>query len=102
VFIEDDKFKYLASEKLGKLGRAGVADLSKSELEEAIRSKLRSNYLYNLDWRDVPAAEESAGYQGATFFNILLEFPREGGHPERMTVALEFIPAEVMRVTTIT
>ncbi len=102
VLIEDDKFKYLTSEKMGKLGRAGIADLTKSELEVTIRSKLRSNYLYNLDWRDVPATEESAGYQGS-FFNILLEFPREGGHPERTTVALEFIPAEkVMRLITIT
>lgn len=102
VFIEDDKFKYLTREKLGKLGWARVADLTKSELEEAIRSKLRSNYLYNLDWRDVPATEESAGYQGS-FFNILLEFPREGGHPERVTVALEFMPADkVLRVLTIT
>jgi len=32
VLIEDDKFKYLTSEKLGKLGRAGVAGLTKSEL----------------------------------------------------------------------
>lgn len=102
VFIEERKFHYLTSQKLGKLGLAGVADITKSELEEAIRSKLRSNYLYNLDWRDVPSTAISAGYKGS-FFNILLEFPREGGHPERVTVALEFTAAEkVLRVITIT
>src|SRR5882724_10045895 len=81
VLIEDDKFaKYLKTEKkLGKLKNAGLAELSKAELEEAIRSKVHSNYLYNLDWRD------EADYQGS-FFNIMLVFAREDGSPERMTV----------------
>jgi hypothetical protein len=102
VIIEDDKFGYLTSKKLGKLRSAGVAHLTKPELEEAIRLKLRSNYLYNLDWRDVPEKGASAGYQ-ASLFNILLEFPREGGDPERTTVALEYRAAEkIARVVTIT
>lgn len=86
---------YLQTAKLGKLQRAGLADLSKVELEAAIRSKLRMNYLYNLEWVETPTYQLSK-------FNILLEFSRAGGYPERVTVALEYRPAErVLRLITI-
>jgi len=102
VFIEDKKFEYLISEKDGKLALAGLSHLTKAELEEAIQAKMRSSYLYSLDWRDVPADSSSAGYKGS-FFNIMLEFPREAGDPERMTVALEYQPtSKVIRVVTMT
>ena len=95
VLIEEAKFsKYLRTEKLGKLERAGVAELTKAELEEAIRRKLRSNYLYNMEWIDEPTHQLSK-------FNIMLEFPREGGFPERLLVSLEYKPAEkVLRLLT--
>lgn len=97
VIIAEDKFsKYLKTNKLGKLKNAGLADLTKEELEEAIRFKMRSNYLYNISWRDEP------NYQGS-FFNIMLEFAREGGYPERMTVALEYMPSDkILRLVTVT
>ena len=75
VFIEDNKFnEYLRTEKLGKLERAGIANLSKAELEEAIRKKLRTNYLYNMEWVDEPTHQLSK-------FNIMLEFPMGRGLP---------------------
>ena len=97
VFIEDAKFeKYLQTTKLGKLQKAGLAELTKAELEAAIRSKLRMNYLYNLEWVSQPTHQ-------LTKFNILLEFPRVGGHPERVIVALEYRPVErILRLLTIT
>lgn len=102
VFIEDPKYQYLTSAKDGKLALAGLSHLPKADLEEAIRSKMRSSYLYSLDWRDVPATDSSPGYTGS-FFNIMLEFPRESGDPERVTVALEYMPAtKVLRVVTMT
>lgn len=102
VFIEDKKFEYLTTEKDGKLALAGLSHLTKAKLEGAIRAKMRSSYLYSLNWRDVPADSTSAGYKGS-FFNIMLEFPREGGEPERMTVALEYQPtSKVLRVVTMT
>lgn len=95
VLIEEAKFsKYLRTEKLGKLERAGVAELTKAELEEAIRRKLRSNYLYNMEWIDERTHQLSK-------FNIMLEFPRVGGFPERLLVSLEYKPAEkVLRLLT--
>lgn len=104
VDIEDKKFeKYLKTEKtesgrpgkLGKLKKAGLADLTKAELEEAIRSKLRMSYLYNMEWVDEPTYQLSK-------FNIMLEFQRENGHPERMVASLEYKPSErVLRLLTI-
>jgi len=95
VLIEDDKFnKYLKTAKLGKLEKAGIADLSKAELEDTIRKKLRASYIYNMEWVDEPTHQLSK-------FNIMLEFPRAVGHPERLMVALEYKPAErVLRLLT--
>lgn len=102
VVIEDKKFEYLTTEKDGKLALAGLSHLTKVELEEAIRAKMRSCYLYSLDWRDVPATGTSVGYRGS-FFNIMLEFPCRAGEPERVTVALEYLPAsKMLRVVTMT
>ena len=97
VVIEDVKFQqYLQTVKLGKLQRAGLDGLTKTELEAAIRGKLRMNYLYNLEWVNAPTHQLSK-------FNILLEFPRAGGHPERVVVALEYRPSDlVLRLLTIT
>lgn len=96
VVIADDKFeKYLKTAKLGKLKKAGVADLTKAELEDAIREKLRMSYLYNMEWVDEPTHQLSK-------FNIMLEFQRQGGHPERMVVALEYRPADrALRLLTV-
>jgi hypothetical protein len=55
----------------------------------AIRFKLRLNYHYCFDWRDVPPSAASTGYKGS-YFNIMIEFPRKVG----VTVALEFSAAE--------
>ena len=81
--------------RCGKLKKAGLADLTKAELEAIIRKKLRMSYLYNLEWVDEPTHQLSK-------FNIMLEFPRQNGHPERTVVALEYKPAErVLRLVTI-
>jgi hypothetical protein len=65
---------------------AGLADVTKSELEASIREKLRMSYLYNMKWVDALTHQLSK-------FNIMLEFPRSNGHPERMVVALEYRPS---------
>jgi hypothetical protein len=95
VLIENDKFnKHLKTKKYGKLEKSGIADLTKAELEEVIRKKLRSNYIYNMEWVDEPTHQLSK-------FNIMLEFPRIEGSPERLLVSLEYKPAEkVLRLLT--
>lgn len=96
VAIDDDKFeKYLRTAKLGKLKRAGIEGLSKTGLETAIREKLRMSYLYNMEWVDEETHRLSK-------FNIMLEFPRQDGPPERMVVVLEYRPAErILKLITV-
>lgn len=96
VVIENDKFeKYLKTVKLGKMMKAGLADLTKADLEAAIREKLRMSYLYNMEWVDEPTHQLSK-------FNIMLEFPRPTGYPERMVVSLEYRPVDrVLRLVTV-
>ncbi len=96
VVISDDKFdRYLKTEKLGKLKNAGLADLTKTQLEAAICEKLRMNYIYNVEWVDEPTHRLSK-------FNIMLEFPISGGYPERLVAALEYrLSDRVLRLLTI-
>ncbi|MCK9506197.1 MAG: hypothetical protein M0Q95_18700 [Porticoccaceae bacterium] len=68
--------------------------MTKAELEEAIRKKLRKNYLYSMEWVNEPTHQLSK-------FNIMLEFSRRGGFPERLMVAVEYKPAgRVLRLLT--
>lgn len=96
VAIGDDKFdKYLKTAKLGKLRRAGLDGLTKAELEVAIREKLRMSYLYNMEWVDEHTHRLSK-------FNIMLEFPRHVGPPERMVAVFEYRPTErILRLITV-
>lgn len=64
VEIDERKLDYLNSDKAGTLKRLGVLGQPKATLEDLIRAKLQSNYLYNLRFRP--------DYSVATF-NILLE-----------------------------
>jgi len=80
VSVEPSKLEYLQVNKSGSLKRAGLSDLRPEELEEIVRAKLQANYVYNLCQNDE---------HGIVTFNILIE---HGGC--RLTVALEYIPAD--------
>lgn len=96
IYIDDKKFDHLKMKKLGILQNGGISHLSKSDLESAIRTKMRESYLYNLDWRN------TSEYK-ASIFNVMLEFQPSKGYPERIMVALEYRPTEkVLRLITMT
>lgn len=94
VVIEDAKYGYLATQKHGKLAKANIADLSRDELSSLIRSKITSNYIYNLTY---------LSEHDVMKFNVLIEIPRKhGGYPTRLTAALEYLPEEkLVRVITL-
>ena len=53
------------------------------------------SYLYNLEWVDEPTRQLNR-------FNVMLEFLRPGGRPERMVAALEYRPADrTLRLLTV-
>lgn len=94
VLVKEAKHEYLLTQKLGSLQKAEIADLERTDLAELIKSKIASNYIYNLSY-----IEE----HDVAKFNLVLEVPRStGGYPTRLLVALEYIPEEkILRVITL-
>ena len=94
VELEEAKHDYLKSEKLGKLEKAGIAELGRVDLAELIRAKVAASYIYNLAY--LPDHD-------VIKFNMMLEIPRiDGGYPTRLLAALEYQPAQkTLRVITL-
>ncbi len=93
VLLEESKHGYLINEKLGKLAKAGLADVDREYIASLIQSKVTASYIYNLVYlieHDVMK------------FNLMVEVSRIDGYPTRMTVALEYLPADkTLRVITL-
>lgn len=82
IEIDERKLGYLNVAKAGTLKRLGVLGEPRATLEDLIRAKLRSNYLYNLRFRP--------NYSVATF-NILLELKAvDTGYPVRVVAAFAY------------
>ena len=93
VVIEDDKLGYLRKQKRGTLEKVGLFGTDKAAITELIRSKIASNYIYNLAY-----LEE----HGVIKFNILIEALRESSRPIKLLVALEYKPTDhALRVITL-
>lgn len=92
VQVEDAKLEYIKTAKAGSLHHAGLSDVSTQDLQEIIRGKLRSNYIYNMSY----LAEHNV-----TKFSIVIEVPDEVGEPFRLMAALEYRPDDkVLRLLT--
>lgn len=84
VEIEEAKLHYLKSQKLGKLQKAGIAELNGDELAHLIRTKITASYIYNLCY---------LADHDVVKFNVMLEVPRsDDGYPTRILAALEYQP----------
>lgn len=81
ITIEDKKLGYLKSEKEGSLKKISDLSISKSELEEKIKSKIKSSYFYNLDYLDE---------HNVSKFNVMLETENKDNNPCKIVVALEY------------
>jgi hypothetical protein len=94
IQIDSHKFQYLLKSKTGSLKRLGSAGMSIPELESSIKSRIDSNYVYNLTY--LPEFETIK-------FNIMIQYLRQDtGLPIRLTVALEYKAKEkLLRVITL-
>jgi hypothetical protein len=91
VVLDDAKHGYLINEKKGKMQKAGIDDLDRDRIASLIKSKIASNYIYNMVYaHDIMK------------FNLMIEVEREdGGYPTRLTITLEYRPKEkALRVIT--
>lgn len=94
IQVDPPKFQYLLKVKTGSLKRLGSEGMSIPELESSIKSRIDSNYIYNLTY--LPEFETIK-------FNIMIEYLRQDtGLPIRLTVALEYKAKEkLLRVITL-
>ncbi len=91
VVVDPNKFDYLLEKKSNTLKKAGFSDLSISELQNVIRERLRSNYLFHLTWDE---EHDTAS------FNTILEFQRTGNR-FRLLASFEYKPREkIVRLIT--
>ena len=95
MIVEAAKVGYLRTKKMGSLERAGLLELDAEQLSELVRSKVLSNYIYNL--RHVPEREQS-------FFDIVIEVAGSSARSEpfRLLAALEYnAQAKKLRLVTL-
>ncbi|RRJ83544.1 hypothetical protein [Aestuariirhabdus litorea] len=86
IELEEAKHDYLKTEKLGKLEKAGIADLGRVDLAELVRQKIDASYIYNMAYLQ---------QHGVVKFNLMLEVPRKGGgYPTKLLAALEYQPGK--------
>jgi hypothetical protein len=79
IVLEDAKHQYLLKEKEGSMERSGLLSMSTQEIATQIKSKLNSNYIYNLAWTECDPTLK---------FNIMLEKPGIAKYTVAMTFPL--------------
>lgn len=93
VILDEAKHGYLVNNKLGKMKKAGLAEIDRMKIERLIKQKVSNSYIYNLVYHEEHDVMK---------FNIMLELERADGYPTRMTAALEYMPNQKsLRVITL-
>jgi hypothetical protein len=86
LLIEEDKLGYLLRAKEANLKRAGIINLTISELEQFVKNEISNNYIYNLTF-----LKEF----GTVKFNIMIETKtKDTKESIRLNVALEYKAAD--------
>lgn len=93
ILIEKSKLKYLLERKRSKFKKGCMLDINVKELEELIRSKIKDNYIYNMEYDEE---------HHTTKFNIQIEIiAGDTGEILKFLVSLEYIPDQkILRVIT--
>ena len=93
ILIEESKLKYLLERKKGKFKKGCMLDINVKELEKLIRSKIKDNYIYNMEYDEE---------HHTTKFNIQIEIiAGDTGEILKFLVSLEYIPEQkILRVIT--
>ncbi|HWT39975.1 MAG TPA: hypothetical protein VN081_01715 [Dongiaceae bacterium] len=97
--IDDTRFEYLKSEEPGyghgvSIRKAGLGNLSKDRLAEAIKNELSKSLLYNL--RSVAGSKLidneriAAPENNALLFSVQVEFPDNNGLKQRYQVGIKY------------
>lgn len=93
VIIEESRVAYLGADHAASLYRAGLADLDKNELAEAIRLKFANGLIYNLRFVEGRRNGVLTPDLNAMMYSVQVEFPDETGDVRRFQVGLKYSPA---------
>ncbi|CAA0218316.1 hypothetical protein LVK03_13825 [Tenacibaculum maritimum] len=85
IEIEDNKFEYLRKVKTGKLKKANLISYSKNQLIDLIKSKIKSNYIYNMT--DLKT-------HNIFKFDIIIELQNTLNEIVKLTIGFEYIPKQ--------
>ena len=93
LVIEESKLQYLVTNKKDNLERAGMLDISLEELQNQIKVRINTNYIFNLCF--LPESHTIK-------FNIMLETAQKGIDKRmKLTVALEYLAKDkILRLIT--
>jgi hypothetical protein len=93
IEVEEAKLGYLKSAKADSIARAGLEDITASQLAELIRSKISASYIYNMSFDET--------YKVAKF-NVIVELPRsDNDNRLRLLAAVEYKPdSKTLRLIT--
>lgn len=86
ILIDEKKLTYLKEYKTGKLKKANLINFNKTELEQLIKNKINSNYIYNMEF-----LEE---YDTLKFNLIIETVASDTKETVKLTLALEYIPKQ--------
>lgn len=82
ILIEDAKLKYIQNAKEGCLEAAGIKNITSQELEDEIKKRINSSYIYSMSYNEKFNVAK---------FNIMLEF-NNNRKKIKLLAAMEYMP----------
>lgn len=92
IIIDESRIEYLGKDHGTSLSRAGLANLGKDRLADAIEERLHNGLIYNLRFIDVHRNNVSAPEFNALMYSVQIEFPDDTGTMRRYQVGLKYTP----------
>lgn len=84
IFISEEKFQYLVTQKRGLLTAAGIKASRSEHIADLIKKRIGGNYIYRMKFNQDNTVQ----------FSIVLSFDREHGDPVRLSAGLKYFPKE--------
>ena len=92
ITIDENRITYLGTGHGTSLTKAGLAQLGKDRLEQAIEERLYKGLIYNIRFNDIYTDGIPTPEFNALMYSIQVEFPDNTGIMKRYQVGLKYTP----------
>lgn len=92
ITIDENRITYLGAGHGQSLSKAGLAQLDKGRLEQAIQERLYRGLIYNIRFNDIYTDGVPTPEFNALMYSIQVEFPDNTGILKRYQVGLKYTP----------